>query len=129
MATVAELMKSHTTLRGATIEHIERLIGSWGMLSDLCFSDLLLFVPRSKPQEGESAKFVIVGQVRPSTSQTLHRQDLVGHEIDESSRPLVARAWRAGEIVEGEVATPQGELSRVQCIPVRWQGQLVAVMT
>ena len=129
MATVAELVKTHTTWRGPMVEHIERLVGSWGMLSDLCFSDLLLFVPRSKPVDGEPSKFVIVGQVRPSTSQTLHREDLVGHEIDEDSRPLVARAWRAGEIVEGEVTTPQGELSRVQCIPVRYQGQLVAVMT
>jgi two-component sensor histidine kinase len=129
MATVAELTKAHTRLRGPMVEHLERLVGSWGMLSDLCFSDLLLFVPRGKHTGDEPARFVIVGQVRPSTSQTLHREDLVGHEIDEVSRPLVARAWRAGEIVEGEVMTNHGEPARVQCIPVRWQGQLVAVLT
>jgi two-component system, sensor histidine kinase PdtaS len=129
MATVAELTKTHTRLRGPMVEHLERLVGSWGMLSDLCFSDLLLFVPSMKTREEDSARFVIVGQVRPSTSQTLHREDLVGHEIEEDSRPLVARAFRGGEIVEGELTTHHGELSRVQCIPVRWQGQLVAVLT
>ena len=41
MATVAELIKAHTTWRGPMVEHLERLVGSWGMLSDLCFSDLL----------------------------------------------------------------------------------------
>jgi two-component sensor histidine kinase len=127
--TVAELTKTHTRLRGPMVEHLERLVGSWGMLADLCFSDLLLFVPRIKGRDDEPARFVIVGQVRPSTSQTLHREDLVGHEVDEVSRPLVARAFRVGEIVEGEVVTNHGEPARVQCIPVRWQGQLVAVLT
>jgi two-component system, sensor histidine kinase PdtaS len=129
VATVAELAKAYTLLSGPAVEHLERLVGSWGMLADLCFSDLLLFVPRAKPKDGEVARFVIAGQVRPSTSQTLHRQDLVGHEIDEVARPLVSRAWRSGEIHEGEVVTENGEPARTQCIPVRWQGQLVAVMT
>ncbi len=129
MATVAELTKAHTTLRGPMVEHLERLVGSWGMLSDLCFSDLLLFVPVGADKDSDTPRFVIVGQVRPSTSQTLHRQDLVGHEIISESRPLVARAWQGGEIVEGEVVTENAEPARVQCIPVRWQGQLVAVLT
>src|SRR5919112_3582368 len=129
MATVGELIKAHTLLRGPTVEHVERLVGSWGMLSDLCFSDLLLFVPRGDGKDSEKPRFVIVGQVRPSTSQTLHKEDLVGHEIDADARPLLATAWRGGEIVDGEVTTENGELARVQCIPVRWQGQLVAVLT
>jgi two-component sensor histidine kinase len=98
-------------------------------LSDLCFSDLLLFVPRFVSDDDATPRFVIVGQVRPSTSQTLHRVDLVGHEVDGDSRPLVARAWSIGELVEGEMTTEFGELARVQCIPVRFEGQLVAVMT
>ena len=129
MATVAELTKAHTTLRGPMVEHLERLVGSWGMLSDLCFSDLLLFVPRGAATDSDKPRFVIVGQVRPSTSQTLHKQDLVGHEIDADARPLLATASRDGDIVDGEVTTENGELARVQCIPVRWHGQLVAVLT
>jgi two-component sensor histidine kinase len=129
MPTVAELTKAHTLLRGPTVEHLERLVGAWGMLADLSFSDLLLFVPLTKQIDAETARFVIVGQVRSSGSQTLHRQDLVGHVVDEAARPMVARAWRGGQIVEGEVVTEQGEPARVQCIPVRWEGQLVAVLT
>ena len=89
------------------------------MLADLCFADLLLFAAVG---EAESTKFVVLGQVRPTTSQTLHRDDLVGRIIDEVERPLVGRAWRLGEIVEGELTIPgHGERARVQCIPVRLQ--------
>src|SRR3954449_5306012 len=127
MATLAELARMHTRLDGPELGHLQRLMGSWGMLSDLCKADLLLFVPIVG---GEGSRFIVLGQMRPTTSQTLHREDLVGRIIDEVERPLVARAWRLGEIVEGEITvTARGERARVQCIPVRYDGELEAVMT
>ena len=37
----------------------------------------------------------------------------------------MARAWELGSVVEGEVAIARrGELSRLVCIPVRWQGRI-----
>jgi two-component sensor histidine kinase len=126
MATLAELARDYTTLDGPTLGHLQRLVASWGMLSDFCFADLLLFVPVA----GGEGRFIVLGQVRPTTSQTVHPEDLVGHVIDEVERPLVSRAWRLASIVEGEVAIASGsERGRLQCIPVRSQGQLVAVLT
>src|ERR1700736_744121 len=126
MATLAELARDYTSLDGPTLSHLQRLVGSWGMLSDLCFADLLLFVP----VDCGSDRFIVLGQVRPTTSQTLHREDLVGHVIDEVERPLVSRAWRLASIVEGEVGIPRrSERGRLVCIPVRWQGEMVAVLT
>ena len=62
----------------------------------------------------------MLGQMRPSTSQTLHRDDLVGTFIAEAERPVVARALRSGEIVEGELALGEhGDRVRMQGIPVR----------
>src|SRR4051812_47808692 len=115
----------HARYDAARINHLQRLVASWSQIADLCFADLLLFVPVA----GEDGRrFVIVGQVRPSTNQTLYREDFVGELVDESSRPLIARALRAGEIVEGEsrVATID-ERVRVLAIPVRVQGEVVAV--
>ena len=100
MATLGELARQHTDLDLPSLGHLQRLMGSWGMLSDLCFADLLLFVPVAA---ASGSRFIVLGQVRPTTSQTLHREDLVGHIIEESDRPLVARALRLGEIVEGEI--------------------------
>ncbi|HEX3565331.1 MAG TPA: histidine kinase N-terminal domain-containing protein, partial [Acidimicrobiales bacterium] len=123
---MAELARDYTDLDGPTLSHLQRLVASWGMLSDLCFADLLLFVPVSSSAD----RFIVLGQVRPTTSQTLHREDLVGHVIDEVERPLVSRCWRLASIVEGEVGIPsRNERGRLVSIPVRWQDKVVAVMT
>lgn len=107
--------------------HLQRLTAVWGMLADLSFSDLLLFVPQV---DGDSVRFQVAGQMRPTTGQTVHHDDMVGQVLTERDRPLVGRAWRLGQIVEGEVtAEPRGEPVRVQCIPVRWRGSLIAVLT
>jgi two-component sensor histidine kinase len=107
--------------------HLRRLMASWGMLADLCFADLLLFIPAPGP---DNARFQVIGQMRPTTSQTLHHEDLVGVVIDEVERPLVARAWRQAQLVEGEITLAvRGERAKIQCIPVRWHGDLLAVLT
>jgi len=92
----------------------------------LCFADLLLFARA----DGADDRFVVLGQVRPTTSQTFHLEDLVGRVMDLAQRPVIARAWRLGSVVEGEVTIPsRNEVGRLVCIPVRWQGELVALMT
>jgi two-component sensor histidine kinase len=126
MATLDELARLHSRLEPTGLGHLKRLVGAWGMLSDLCFADLLLFVPVAG---GSGSRFIVLGQVRPTTSQTLHRDDLVGRIIEEGDRPLVARALRLGEIVEGEITVGRGERARIQCIPVRWRGEVLAVLT
>ncbi|HET9690970.1 MAG TPA: sensor histidine kinase [Acidimicrobiales bacterium] len=126
MATLAELVSTHTTLEPPVVAHLQRLVASWGTLSDLCFADLLLFVPVA----GSEGTFVVVGQVRPTTNQTLHLDDLVGSLLSADDRPLVTRAWQIGSVVEGEVAIrSRNERGRLVCIPVRWQDELVALMT
>jgi len=126
VATLAELVQEHTDLEGPVVGHLQRLVAGWGVLSDLCFADLLLFVPLRSPSE----LFVVLGQVRPTTSQTLHLEDLVGRVLEADDRPLLARAWNLGSVVEGEVVIQsRSEHARLVCIPVRWQDQLVALMT
>src|ERR1700730_13403809 len=124
---MAELARIHTGLADDEIAHLQQLIADWGMLSDFCFADLLLY---ANVEGSDASRFVVLGQVRPTTNQTLYREDLVGRIIDELERPFVARAWRLGEIVEGEVmVTSPGERARLQCIPVNHRGRQVAVMT
>ncbi|MGH9075484.1 MAG: sensor histidine kinase, partial [Acidimicrobiales bacterium] len=131
MSTPAELARQHTDLGPADLGHLQGLMAWWGVLADLCFADLLLLVPSVRGGEGEGRAwpFVILGQMRPSTTQTLYDEDLVGRVTDEVSRPLVARAWRLGEIVEGEIQVARSERARSQCIPVRRDGRLLAVLT
>ena len=73
---------------------------------------------------------MVGGHIRPSTSQTFYRQDLVGHRTTEAERPLVARSMKLGEIIEGEIDPGGGAgAGRMLCIPVRWAGQIIAILS
>lgn len=126
MPSLAELARSNTDLSPAGVDHLQRLVAGWGLLADLCFADLLLFAPTT----GEGQRFIVLGQVRPTTSQTVYRADWIGTTVDAEERPLVARAWRLGEIIEGEsTIAALKEQVRVLCIPVRCRGEVIGVMT
>src|SRR5438270_10697822 len=128
MATLAELARSHTRLTADDATHLQRLAAAWGMLADLCFADLLLLAPVAG-EEGH--RFVVLAQVRPTTDQTLYREDMVGTIVDEVERPLIARVWRLGEIGVGDAAVvgQTTERANVQAIPVRHRGKVVALLT
>jgi two-component sensor histidine kinase len=122
-----ELARSNTALAGGALRHTQRLVASWQALADLCFSDLLLLAPI----EGEQGhRFVVLAHVRPTTGQTLYPADLVGTVVQEVERPVVARAWRKADIVGGDTTILGGrDRARVQCIPVRYRDEVIAVVT
>ena len=94
------------------------------MLADFCFADLLLFVPL------DDGRFEVVGQVRPTTSQTLYPDDLVGEIVGLGVRPQLAEVVAGGEMVDGQHRALDGERStRVRYIPVRRGSAIVAVLT
>ena len=128
MASLTELARFHTALDGRGVNHLQRLVAGWGLLADFCFADLLLFAPTVDSLDAE--RFLVLSQVRPSTSQTVYRADWIGAIVDEEERPLVARAFRLGEIIEGEATIAAlKERVRVLCIPVRHRGEVIAVLT
>ncbi len=128
MASLTELARFHTALDARGVSHLQRLVAGWGLLSDFCFADLLLFAPTVDSQDGD--KFLVLGQVRPSTSQTVYRADWIGTVVAEEERPLVSRAFRLGEIIEGETTIAAlKESVRTLCIPVRCRGEVIGVLT
>jgi len=128
MATLTELARFHTALDGRGVGHLQRLVAGWGLLADFCFADLLLFAPSLDATDDD--RFLILSQVRPSTSQTVYRADWIGTTVDAEERPLVARAFRLGEIIEGEATVAAlKERVRVLSIPVRCRGDVIGVLT
>ena len=126
MATLEELALVHTPVKGDALAHLQRLALSWRLLADLSFADLLLLAPIAN-EDGH--RFVVLAQVRPTTGQTLYVTDLVGHVVDEVERPLVTRAWRRAEETDGEANVLGGkERVRLQCIPVRYRGRVIAIV-
>jgi two-component system, sensor histidine kinase PdtaS len=124
VATLSDLAKQHTGLDRDDLAHLQRLVGEWGMLADFCFADLLLYLRSS------DGRWIVVGQVRPVTSQTIYLSDWVGTWANDSERPLLAQAYERGEVVEGdvEVETVPGP-TRMVAIPVRREGEVIAVLT
>ncbi len=127
VTTFTDLVQTRTSLVGGDLAHVRRLVSTWRPIADLAFSDLLLLAPIAG-EEGH--RFVVLGQVRPTTGQTIYPADMVGTVVDEVERPLVTRCFRQGEIMEGDtLAFGRDERIRLQCIPVRHDGRLVAVVT
>ncbi|MEX1217047.1 MAG: sensor histidine kinase [Acidimicrobiales bacterium] len=128
MANLEELAQQRSRLSSAETSHLQRLLGGWGLLADLSFSDLMLFGRDRK--SGDEHALVVLGQIRPTTSQTLFSNDWVGRAVASSERPLVDETFQSGEITEGEISTGSFEGSvRELCIPVTFGGRTIAVLT
>jgi two-component sensor histidine kinase len=124
MATLTELARQHTELERSDVAHLLRLVSEWGMLADFCFADLLLYVPAADGQ------WLVLGQVRPVTGQTLYLSDFVGAWANDTERSLLTRAFDAGGMVEGEITVEQmADTFRMLAIPVRHNGRVIAVLT
>ena len=101
MTTPAEIAARHTDLDGAGFAHLQRVLGAWGILADLSFSDLLLLVPSRT-----SGELVVLGQIRPTTGATILRVDLVGQLAKVDEWPLAGEALASGRIVGGSGTVP-----------------------
>jgi two-component system, sensor histidine kinase PdtaS len=152
VATPAELAFERTNLDEVQLAHLQRLLGTWGILADLSFSDLVLLAPmatatdrRSAGPSGDPAGYrtehraglrteqrtelVVLGQMRPSNSATVVQHDLVGQTVASVDWPLAVRAVEFGETTRGEVLLEPGDDPvRLHCIPVRCEGVTVAVL-
>jgi two-component system, sensor histidine kinase PdtaS len=112
-------------LSAAAAEHLHRLMAGWQLIADLAFADLLLFLPVHA-----TANFRIVGQLRPYTARTLYPADLVGEVVSPTWHPYVERAWREGRRqASAEPIFIDAEAVRVETVPVRHRGEVVAVLS
>lgn len=127
-------------LDDADLVHLQRLTSSWGMLADLCFSDLVLYAPL-RPAESELGddagdedaaripEFVVLAQVRPATAQTSIPDDLVGTNGTPDEVSFVAQGFLSEMLVFRESISPDGgEWIVSQCIPVRRAGRVIAII-
>lgn len=140
MAGLEELARRSTSLDDGDVEHCLQLVGGWSLLSDLSFSDLLLYVPT----DDDAMSFIVLGHTRSVTGSTVHAADPVGTIVTAAERPHLQRAFLEGERTEGLVATDGrgpggtdptveeigGLASRltVDNIPVRRGERIVAVL-
>ncbi len=129
------LLAKRADLDEGDIDHLQRLTSSWGMLADLCFSDLVLYVPLRHAEQSEDTaasgvpEFTILAQVRPATAQTSIPDDLVGTSGNPDEVSFVAQGFLSEMLVFRESISPDGgEWIVSQCIPVRRAGKVIAII-
>ena len=124
MASLAALVRDNTTLDREQVSHLNRLMSEWGMLADFCFADLMLYVPT------KDDRWLIVGQVRPATGQTVYHTDWVGTFANSTEQTVLNLVLTSGEITEGDVTVEeQDDPARMLAVPVHHRGNTIAVMT
>jgi two-component sensor histidine kinase len=125
MQTLTELVRDETDLRANEVEHLDRLLASWQLLSDLSFADLLLWCPL-KSGNG----FVCLAQMRPYTTQTLYPHDLVGNLLRPEELAVVDRVYHENRSWRSEdPLILDGVPIRIEAIPVPVGDRVSAVMT
>lgn len=124
MATLAEFIRQHTDLSKEDSTHLQQLIGEWGMLADLCFADMLLYLPK------RSGDWVVAAQVRPATGQTIYRTDLVGTPASDEEALILQDASTSGEIREGELLKQESfDSVNLLAIPIRGSNGSIGVLS
>ena len=93
MLRIPASVKPFLTIGEAQALFLEALIDDWHILSDLSFSDLLLWVPGT-----DALNFYAIASVRPATGPTALEDDVVGTVISNNDDHLVARAYRCHTI-------------------------------
>jgi sensor histidine kinase/response regulator len=99
----------------------------WHLLSDLSFSDLLLWVPEEDGLDCEV--FTCIAQVRPVTGPTALEDDVIGEQIAYELDHQVVVAYMTQEICEtSDNALSAGIPVDVWAIPVIRGGRCIAVL-
>lgn len=88
--TLAEIASDRTDLEAGAVAHLELLQRDLGLLADLAFSDLILWLP-----VWNQGGYVAAAQARPLTAATRYPNDLVGSFTPRGRRPELDRAWSA----------------------------------
>jgi len=102
MAGLADLARARTALDDGAIDHLQRLVSAWSLLSDLSHSDLLLYAPL----RDDASAFVVLGHTRSVTGSTVYQTDPVGTEVSGTTRPLLQRVMLDVRRAEGLVPRP-----------------------
>jgi len=138
MSTLTELLAEHTNLSGKAVDHLQRVVAEWQLVTDLSFADFMLWIPLPKdlptapdPDSGRSdIRFLCIAQARPTTVSTAYLEDVVGTIVTEAEHAPLRRALADQRICrEEDPRWHHGVPVRRETIPVYWDGSVLAVLS
>ena len=123
--TLDELAQRHTGLDAESVAWLQRLVADWQIVADLSFADLVMWLP-ARDRSGYWAG----AQMRPTTGPTAYVDDVVGTFLPLGKRVLLDSALRDGRVArEGDPEWRDDVPVRVEAIPVRYDGRVIAGVT
>jgi two-component system, sensor histidine kinase PdtaS len=125
VSALSELLSSRSSLDDAEIDHLQRLVGEWQLLSDLAFADLLLWIPveLADSEAGGQTAFLCAAQCRPTTGPTAYQHDQVGVLLRGERATPLRTAFVEGRIFRETEPDWDGDLPiRREAIPIRLGG-------
>jgi two-component sensor histidine kinase len=125
VSALSDLLSARTALTDGQIEHLQRLVGEWQLLSDLSFADLLLWVPVSLAdgEAGSYGAFLCAAQCRPTTGPTAYQHDQVGVLLRGERAVPMRTAYSEERIFRETEPDWDGDLPiRREAIPIRLDG-------
>jgi len=120
VARLDDVASERTDLSDADLDHLRALVADWTLLSDLAFSDLVLWLPT-----WHGGGFVADDQVRTTTGPTTLFDDVVGQFVARGRRPLLDRAVAARTVIADRgISGP----APVEAIPVVRAGRILGIV-
>lgn len=123
MVDLDRLARERTDLSSEQIAHLHLLTADWTLLSDLSFSDLVMWLPT-----WNDAGFVAAAQVRPSTGPTVYPEDIVGLFAAKGRLREAERAFHSQRVVHNRMSPDSLLPVGTEAIPVHHGNRVVAVI-
>lgn len=127
MASPTEIARQIAGFGDPQVEHMQRLIRTWGLLADLALGDVLVMAPSAADPD----VYVVLANVRASTAPTIYNHDPIGDRHRAENRPLAHEAFHSGELHRGVVELgphfPEGSAD-IMAAPFRVDGEPVGVV-
>lgn len=132
MADRLRILKDRTDLGQGEKAKLRALILEWGVLADLSFSDLILWVPT-----WDKGGYTAVEQIRPTTGPSELPENVLGDYASTGRLHLVDRAMASGKLVYADARPTSGTAPsestsesnlRIGAIPVSHDGRVIAVL-
>ncbi|KRA37547.1 MULTISPECIES: PAS domain-containing sensor histidine kinase [unclassified Nocardioides] len=125
MPSLSAIARRHTDLDAADVAWLQLIQADWQVIADLSFADLVMWLP-----DRQGNGYWAGDQMRPTTGPTAYVDDIVGTFLPAGRRTLVDDAYERGRIArEGDPEWRDEVPVRVEAIPVRREGRVIAVIS
>ncbi len=128
MPTLYDVLQRASHLGPEDVEWLHLLVGDWQLVSDLSFSDLVLWVRSDDARLGR--QWVVATHVRPNTGPLVFFDDIVGSAADPDRHVLLQTCFVQARIIRDQDShwNPETPI-RQEAIPVVRAGRVLAVLT